>query len=170
LATIAMAMALITKESSFVVLGGLLIWSLYRRQWKNLYLAAAVIPYAVWGLIVRTRFGYFPLTDPWLRNLSLGRPGIALWQTWHGPLGSAVVAGVLALLACLAVFLLIKKRTLFGVIAALASIQVLVTAPVVWRYLGDGLRSVTFQEIFIIMTVVLFAQDRNKQAIPKFST
>lgn len=153
-ASLAMSAAILTKESAFVVLMGTVAWLVLKRSWKGLWISSAAIPYIVWGVYVRQRYGFFPLTDPWLKDKTVGTIGVSLYKSFAAGGNGALAAGLHALLAVVAIALLMRTRSFFSVVAVIGSIPVFATAPVVWHYVGDGFRSAVFQEVFVVLALI----------------
>jgi hypothetical protein len=57
-------------------------------------------------------------------------------------------------LAAALVAILLARRSLFGFIAAAASLQVFVSGPFAWRYIGDGARTGLFLQLFIALAIL----------------
>jgi hypothetical protein len=157
-ATVCLAAAILAKESSLVVLAGILIWQFRKREFRSLLLVASVVPYLLWAFVVAHRFGTFPWQDPWWKSHAFGTPFVAFWRTLSVGGSGAVLAAVHAGLVIIA--LLICRRGLSGTIALVASVPIFVTAPGVWRYTGDALRAVSFFEVFLIIAVLEYHQSR----------
>jgi len=149
--------AILTRENAAAVLVGLVAWMLWRRSNRAVpIVVASLVPVAAWYGFVKQRYGYFPPFDPYLRVTTdtVATPGIAIVHSFTD--AASTRAGVTAALhlgaAVLAVLLV--RRSLFALIATAASLQVLVSGPFAWRFVGEAARTAVFLQLFLALAIV----------------
>lgn len=77
LAGLFFALALLTRETTVLLAAPLGLWALWRRDWRRLtWLAAALLPYLIWELILWRRFGELPLTSTNAEAVTLNFEGL----------------------------------------------------------------------------------------------
>ncbi len=155
-AAVLLAAAVLTREHALAVVGGLCVWlALGRRFREAAVVSAAVLPALAWHVIVASRFGFFPLADPFLtqETYGAGPPLVAVWRA-ATTLPARSVA-IIALHAALAVCALLWwRRSDLGVCAAVSALLLTTAGPDVWRYIGDGVRLGVFLQVFLVMALV----------------
>ena len=149
--------ALLTRENAIAVLLGIAVWVIVRDQARALVaLVASLIPVGAWYLFVKQRYGYIPPLDPYLRKDTdtVGTPMIALIHSFTraGPTRSKVMAGIHVGLGAAAVAL--ARWSLFGFIAVAATLQVLVSGPFAWHYIGEAARTAVFLQLFVVLAAL----------------
>jgi hypothetical protein len=152
------AAALLTRENVVWVLAGLFLWTLFVRRdvLATGILALSVVPAAVWYAFVAARFGHVPPLDPYLRVTTdtVGPPVVALLQSlFRADSGGAAVAAWLHLAAGAAA-LVFARRSVLGLIAAASALQLLVSGPFAWHFVGHAARTASLLELFVILAVV----------------
>ena len=156
LAALLLAAAVLTREHAVGVVGGLCVWLALGRRFRDAaVVSAAVLPALAWHAIVASRFGFFPLADPYLtkETYGAGPPLVAVWRA-ATTLPARSVA-IIALHAALAICALIWwRRSDLAVCAAVGALLLTTAGPDVWRYIGDGVRLGVFLQVFLVMALV----------------
>ena len=163
-----LAAALLTREHAVGVVGGLCVWLALGRRFRDAaVVAAAVLPALVWHAIVASRFGFFPLADPYLteETYGAGPPLVAVWRAATTlPARSVAIIALHALLALCA--LVWWRRSDLAACAAAGALLLTTAGPDVWRYIGDGVRLGVFLQVFLVMALVARAtKDRRSPTI-----
>jgi hypothetical protein len=160
-------LAMLTRENAGLLLAGAVIWLLLaRRRRESVVIGSSLVPVAGWHLLLRARFGFLPLADPFLRSQTdtVDVPIVALWRTvttGSGP--SITVMLVHVALAVLAIAL--WRRSLLWTMAAAAGIQLLFAGPYAWRYIGDAVRLGVFLQVFVVLALVARATPPEKSSL-----
>ncbi len=158
-AALCVAGALLTRENAIFVLIGLLVWALAKPDGRGaLVLLTSLLPVAGRYAFVDARFGHIPAFDPYLRATTdtIGTPFVALWRSLTtGPWGSVATASIHLLLAGLA-FILFRATSIFRTVAAATAVQILGSGPGAWHYIGDGMRTSTFLELFTVIILLSY--------------
>lgn len=152
-----LSMAMLTKENAGAVLGGLALWLLLRRRPRPIaILTLGLVPVAAWWLFIANRFGHIPPLDPYLREATttIGTPVISLIRSFTDAYSteSAIWVGLHVVLGVLAIAL--WRTSLFALIGAVASLQLLAAGPFGWRYIGDASRISSIFQLFVILAIV----------------
>lgn len=163
-----LSLAILTKENAGAILGGLALWLLLRRRPRPIAtLLLGLVPVVAWWLFIADRFGHVPPLDPYLREATttIGTPVISLIRSFTEAYSteSAVWAGLHVALGVLVVVL--WRSSLFALIGAVASLQLLAAAPFGWRFIGDASRISSIFQLFVILAIV--AWRRPAWAAPK---
>lgn len=148
-----LALAMLTRENAAGILAGLALWDLLRHRVKPVViLASSVVPVVAWHLIVGARFGFLPLSDPWLSSQSqtVGPPFVVLWRALTNA-DSRTVFVILVHVALAALALSFWRTNELGTAAAFSGVQILWAGPDAWRYIGDAFRLMSFLEVFLVM-------------------
>jgi hypothetical protein len=163
-----LAAALLTRENAGAVLVGLVVWGASRRRWRAvLILASSLLPVAAWYLYVRSRYGYFPLLDPYLRvkTSTIRPPFVAVWEALTRAAPDGVVLVVIHLvLACLAAYLFVRHRTALATIAAAAALQVMMAGAFAYRFIGEAARACAPLQLFVLLAFLELAHRRMTSA------
>jgi hypothetical protein len=164
-ASILLALAMLTRENCVLILGGALVWSGSRKRWWGAaILAASILPVAAWHLIVAARFGHLPLTDPyvWAGAHTPRLPFVSLARgfTDYGDT-AAVTAGIHVALWIVA--FVVARRSLFGVLAVAAGLQLALVPLLNWQYAGDTFRLFVLLEVFTVLALAA-ARSRSPDA------
>jgi len=154
---IALCAAMLTRENAIAVLLGVGVWAVVRGSARAVpVLVSSLVPVGAWYVFVQQRYGYLPPLDPYLRKATdtVGTPVIALIRSFTraGAGRSKAMAGIHVGLAAIAVRL--GRRSLFGYIAVAASLQLLVSGPFAWRYIGEAARTAVFLQLFVALALV----------------
>lgn len=149
--------ALLTRENAIWVLVGLLVWAalIRRNRRAAAVLCAAALPAAVWFAFVAARFGHIPPLDPYLRVATdtVGTPFVALARSLFAADSSeAAVAAWLHLGAGVAAAV-VARRSILGLVAAASALQLLVSGPFAWHFVGHAARTASLLELFVILGV-----------------
>lgn len=150
-----LAAAMLTRENTVTILIGLLAWELYRRRPRALaVLGTSIVPVAIWHIVVATRFGGFPLLDPWLRETgTIQAPFIGIWNTFQGGdfEAIAVVAGHLVVVAISVGF---WRRGPLALLAAFGALSLITAGQNTWQYIGDATRVASVFEVMFVLAMV----------------
>jgi hypothetical protein len=154
-ASIVLAIAILTRENAGVVLLGLAAWGVLKRSPRVVLLGLSVIPTIVWYLIIAGRYGHIPLFDPYLRvtTQTIGPPVVALYRSIVHPASTAAEFVLLAHLLAAAVGIIAGRRTIFGVLVAAASLQLLVSGPFAWQLIGEATRTAVILQTFFVAAI-----------------
>jgi hypothetical protein len=152
-----LAWAILTRENTTAILVGIAAWMIWRGSTKSVpVIAASLVPVAGWWVFVKQRFGYIPPLDPYLREQTntVGTPGVALVQSFTDA-ASGRAAAMAAFHVGLAVAAIaLARRSLFGLIATVLSLQVIVSGPFAWRFIGEAARTGVFLQLFVALALV----------------
>ncbi|MGH2727326.1 MAG: hypothetical protein ACRDKS_10200 [Actinomycetota bacterium] len=154
-AIVCIAAAILVRETSVVIVIGLIVWLTLRKSRRHaVFLIASLVPAAIWHVIVALRFGHFPLFDPWLyESDTVGTPVVALIRAVQRVgFSSLVVLAVHLILAISALYL--ARSSLFGTIALVSGLAMLNVGTNTWTYIGDATRVSVFLEIFVLLAFV----------------
>lgn len=157
-AAVLLGIGMLTKENAIVVVIGLGIWTVLRKRPQALVgLVAALVPVGAWYLIVRQRFGHLPPFDPFLRDTAdtVGTPVLALGRSLVDPLSPGALATAVLHIAAWVVCILLVRRSLFGLLGAVAGFQLLGAAPGAWVFLGDAVRISLFIQMFLLLALIV---------------
>ena len=151
-AALAMSFAMLTRETMGMVAVGLVAWCWTRGERRAAAtMAASVVPLGIWHAVVASRFGYFPVNDPYLRAeggapipfLSLGRTILQ---------GTAPAIAIAVVHLGLAVVVVTQwRRSALGAAAAGSALQAAVVPRLTWEYYGDTLRTFATLETFAVL-------------------
>lgn len=155
-----LALAMLTKENAAVVLAGLGVWMAGRGRWRSvLVLATSVVPVAAWYGFVALRHGHIPVLDPYLARAS-ELPGVGLIRSLTEAASTRSAITVALHLALVLVAFVLGRRSLYGLIGAIAGIQVLFAAPFAWRWIGDATRISVFIQLFTVAAIFVWWRPR----------
>jgi hypothetical protein len=155
-AALLLGAAILAKENAAFVLAGLALWLALRRRWREVaVLAAGLVPVAAWWGAVAARFGHPPPLDPYLREATttVGAPVAALVQSLVEPSSTRSLVMLLAHLVAAGVAVALLRTSLFGLLAVVASVQLLAVGPFGWRYVGDAARVSSLLEVLVALAV-----------------
>jgi hypothetical protein len=152
-----LAWAILTRENAGAVLAGIVAWMIWRGPARRVpIVVASLAPVAGWWAFVRGRYGHIPPLDPYLRveTDTVGTPLAAIVRSFTdaASVRAATMAAFHVALAVAAVAL--ARRSLFGLIAAILSLQVLVSGPFAWRFIGEAARTGVFLQVFVALAIV----------------
>ena len=149
--------ALLTRENVAWLAVGLFAWLIIRQRYRGAaILTTAIVPLIGWYLVVAARYGHVPLLDPYLRTETdtVGVPLLAplrsLTEGFATP--SVIIAAVHLGLAAIAFTLV--RRSMVGFLAAATAVQMLITGPFAWRFVGEGVRTAVFIQPFTLLAVI----------------
>jgi hypothetical protein len=151
-----LAAAMLTRENSGAVLVGLAVWSAMDRRIRPIgMLSLSVVPVMAWYAYVAARYGHIPILDPYLRVTTdtIGPPVVAIWRAITDSKASSAVTAAVHLSLAVAAFAM-WKRSLMGVIAAAAGLQVLAAGRFSFVYEGEAVRQFTFLQLFLVLTLM----------------
>jgi len=151
------AAALLTRENSLFIVAGVGALAVLRRRFGAVaVLALAFVPLIAWSLFIATRYGRFPMFDPYLRVTTdtVEEPMVALIHSFTDAYSAAAIVIVVLHLAMAAISVLLIRRSILGWLGAFASLQLLVAGPFSWRFIGDGARTGVFIQLFAVLAVV----------------
>jgi hypothetical protein len=153
-ASMLLGVAVLTKENAVFVLAGLALWAMFRRRLRSAFiLALSLIPVIGWYAYIAIRYGHIPPLDPYLRvtTTTVGPPVVSLARSLHHAASTESFVMTVLHLGLLVVALLIARHSLLGLIAAVASLQVLIVGPFGWKFIGDAARISSTFELFTIL-------------------
>ena len=155
---IGLAFAMLSRENAAASIVGVVALQVLRRNHgAAARITLAFVPALLWYSFVWLRWGTFPPLDPYLRdNETVGPPVLALVKSLTQPATSG------ALLLCLihvgiwilVIWLAATKRTAWAIIASVVGLQLLVSGPFAWTFLGDGTRTSVFLELTAILAIL----------------
>lgn len=156
-AAVVISLALLTRENAAIILAGIGLLALLQRRWGAIgILALAPLPALGWYAVVASRYGYLPPLDPYLRTATdaVGPPLIALVRSFTEPAS----AGALVLVAIhvalgIALVVMAASGSRIAVIGAVAAVQLLVSGPFAWEFIGDGVRTSVLIQVFFLLAV-----------------
>jgi Gpi18-like mannosyltransferase len=161
--SVMLALAVLTKENALVIVAGLLLWMVARRRWRSAaLLTGSLVPVIGWYAFVAGRFGHIPVLDPYLARAA-EFPGVGLFHslTDATSTGSAVAAAIHV--GLVVVVVLLARRSIYGLIASIAGLQVLFASPFAWKWIGDATRISVFIQLFAVLA--LFAWWRSDSPV-----
>ena len=165
-AAVALAAAVLTRESSVVIVAGLASWALIRRDRRGAAIVlASLLPVLAWHALVRTRFGIWPALDPYLASgADLNRvPFKSIVSALTG--GSWTVRFIAGGHLALGLWCATQWRTsTLGSSAAAASLQVAIVPALTWSFVGDTLRTFALLELMAVLLVASIVNTRRLQA------
>ena len=154
-----LSVAILTKESMLLVLIGLALWVFIWGPLNALGpLAATVIPVGIWYVVVRDRWGFIPLLDPYLATSDghRGAPFVALARGLvdpphaHGLITGLVHTGLgVAAIAS-------ARVSLLGFLAAVSTLQLLTAGPFAWAFIGEAVRVFLPLQLFTLLALVVW--------------
>ena len=152
-----LAWAILTRENAAAILIGIGIWTMWHGNVRRTpVIAASLVPVAGWWAFVKQRFGYVPPLDSYLREQTdtVGTPGVALVRSFTDAASGRAASMAAFHVGLAAVAIALARRSLFGLIAAVLSLQVLVSGPFAWKFIGEAARTGVFIQLFVALAVV----------------
>ncbi len=163
-----LSLAMLTRENVGPIALALIAWYWFSAEHRAAgILATSIVPVVAWHAFVAGRFGHFPLFDPYLSSSTdtLGIPAFATWRSLtESAAGSTVAVAVHLGLALVALWLC--RRSLLGLLAAAAGLQVFVSGPFAWVFVGEAARTGAFLQVLLILAVI---QIRTRHTAPSMS-
>jgi hypothetical protein len=153
----ALSAGMLAKEGVVVVLAGLGLWLVLRRALvPALVLAAGIVPVLAWYLVVRARYGHIPVLDPYLDDFDghAQTPVAALIRSLLNPFAAKGLITTLAHLALGVASAVLARVSLFGLLGAVAGLQLLAAGPFAWVFIGEAARVMVFLQAFTILALV----------------
>jgi hypothetical protein len=154
-AAMVMAIAILSRENAAVALLGLGAWGFLKRDRRALLLALSLLPTMIWYGIIAARYGHIPILDPYLRvtTQTVGPPFVALFRSLAHPasVGAEIVVCFHIIAATIGIIL--GRRTIFGLLVATASLQLLISGPFAWQLIGEATRTAVILQVFVVSAI-----------------
>lgn len=154
-AAIVMAIAILSRENAAIILLGLGAWGLLKRDRRAVLLALSLVPTMIWYGIIAERYGHIPVLDPYLRvtTQTVGPPFLALLRSIAHP--ASLEAEIVLCLHILAagVGIVLGRRTIFGLLVAASSLQLLISGPFAWQLIGEATRTAVILQMFVVASL-----------------